>query len=164
MTDSTMLDRSKIEKVIEAFQRGVTFGQVLGVSKDELENLYALGRTLYAAKNFKDSKVVFQMLTIYNPNDERFWLGLAGSRQGLEDYEGAIDAYQLAAIRNGMKDPTPLLYAVRCMLKLNRKEDAVGGLEGIVLIGDESLPEVKKCHIQAKALLQLLKGQKESAQ
>lgn len=162
MTEKT-LDPSLVQKVVEAFRRGATFGEVLGVSQDELENLYALGRTLYAAENYKDAEVIFRALTVYNSNDGRFWLGLGGCRQALENYDGAIDAYQFAALSTGMKDPTALLYAVRCLLKLGRRDEALAALEGIAFIGDESAPEVKKCHDQARALLAILQ-QQEAAQ
>ena len=153
MTDQNITPE-QIAKIVDALRRGVTVAQAAGIKKETLEGLYAVGRNLYVAGNYKDAKVVFQALSIYDYNDPRFWLGLAGCRQAREEYEGAIDAYQMAALAGEMKNPEPLLFAVQCLLKLNRREDAIAGLKALLVIGDKNA--YAECRSKARALLEML--------
>lgn len=155
-----MLSKEQLEKLVGNVMRGATVAQATGVSPAALEGLYALGHDLYNSGNFKDAQVVFQALSIYNSHDSRFWMGLAGCRQALEQYEAAIDAYQLAAVADQLKNPEPILYAVKCLLKLSRKADAIAGLEAVLKLGDADDPRYLSVPSQAQALLDLLKGDK----
>ena len=148
-----ILTQEQLQKLVNGVMKGATAGPAVGISRDKLENLYALGNGLYTSGNFKDAHVIFQALCIYDSNDYRFWMGLAGSRQAMEDYEKAIDAYQMAAVATSLHNPEPFLYAARCLLKLGRKEDAIVAIEGLLTLGSKEDPRVVACHEKAKALL-----------
>lgn len=156
-----MLSPEDLEKVVSAVMHGATVAQAAGISKDVLEGLYGVGRNLYASGNYADARTIFQALSIYDASDYRFWMGLGGSCQALEAYEAAVDAYQMASVATSLKNPEPLFYAVKCLLRMNRKEDAVAGLQGLLATADKTAPEHAAVLDKAKALLELL--QKEAA-
>lgn len=66
----------------------------------------------------------------------------------------------MAALTTGLSDPEPLFFAARCLLKMNKKAEAVEGLEGLLGIGDEANPRHADVHRRAESLLALLKGGK----
>ncbi len=152
----TSINEKNFEAVVKAVMNGVTAGQLANVSEETLESLYALAYGLYSSGNYTDARTAFQALCLLSPKDERFWMGLGGSCQGLERYENAFDAYQMAAISTSLKNPEPLLYGVQCLLKLNRKEDAIAGLQALLDLGDKDHPKTAQCREKAKALLALL--------
>ena len=154
-----LLSQEELQKLLTLLGKGATIAQATGVSKETLEGLYAIARNLYVSGNYKDAQVVFQALSIYDAHDVRFWMGLGGCRQAQGQFEAAIDAYQMASLATELKNPEPLLYAVRCLLKLKRKEDAVVGLKTLLKLGgNESDPQQAQALLQAKALLEMLEG------
>ena len=73
--------QEELETMVKAVLNGATIGDVCNVSQDMLESLYSLGYNLYTSGNYKDAETVFSGLCLYDHNDPRFWMGLAGSRQ-----------------------------------------------------------------------------------
>ncbi len=146
--------------VLAAMESGASVASLANVSKDELENLYALGFNLYNAANFADAEVVFQALCIYNSLDPRFWMGLAGCRQALKNYQGAIDAYSMAGTMQVFNSPEPFVYAARCFLKLGKKEEAIGSLKGALSLVNKDEPAHEQFKKTIEALLDLLEPTK----
>ena len=67
--------------------------------------------------------------------------------------------HKLSLDLSNLKNPEPLLYAVRCLVKLNRREDAIAGLQALLTFGgDDKDPAQAACLKQAEALLEMLKG------
>lgn len=151
-----LLSREQLEKLAKGLLQGATVGQVTGVDADKLENLYALAHGLYTSASYHDAQVVFQALCIYEPKDYRFWMGLAGCRQAQEQWQAAIDAYQMAAVASTLKNPEPFLYAAKCLIKLGKKDDAIVAVKALLTLGDEADPRHSACHEKGKALLALL--------
>ena len=161
MSNKILLSQEQLEKLVSGIMKGATVGQAVGMKPEALENLYALAHGLYTSGNFHDAQIVFQALSLYNPQDYRFWMGLAGSRQAQEQYQAAIDAYQMAAVATQLKTPEPFLYAARCLLKLGRKDDCIVAIQALLKIGNENDPRHVLVHTKAKALLGLLEQKGE---
>ena len=89
--------QEELETMVKAVLNGATIGDVCNVSQDMLESLYSLGYNLYTSGNYKDAETVFSGLCLYDHNDPRFWMGLAGSRQANGKYQEAVDAYGLCS-------------------------------------------------------------------
>ena len=151
-----LLSNDELKKLVAGLMNGETVSRMTGVSEETLESMYALAHGLYTSGSHHDAQVVFQALCVYNPNDYRFWMGLAGSRQALEQYAAAIDAYQMAAVATQLSTPEPFLFAARCLLKMGRKDDAVIAIKALLKLGDSANPLHVQCHDKAKALLSLL--------
>lgn len=152
----TFYSQETLQRLAEGLLSGRTVAQAAGISQKTLERLYALAHGLYSSGNYTDAQVMFQALSIYAPNEYRFWMGLAGCRQALEQYQAAIEAYQMAAVATSLKNPEPLLFAVNCLIKLGRKDEAKAGIETLLNIGSDDLPQNKAVHDRARALLTLL--------
>lgn len=153
------ISQEQLAAIVEALRRGATVADLTGTSQEVLECLYALGHDLYGSANYVDAETVFRALCLYNPHERRYWMGLAGSRQGQEKFEEAIDAYQFAALATGLDDMEPLLYGAQCLLRLNRKPEAITGLEGIVAHSEKSSDAKQRVVGQkAQALLDLLRS------
>ena len=153
-----MLSQIELQKLANGILNGATVAEASGISQDTLESLYALAHGLYTSSNYHDAQVVFQALTLYNPNDYRFWLGLAGCRQAQGQYESAIEAYQMAGVASQLKNPEPFFHAAHCLVKLGRREDAESALQGVLEIGAAD-PRYESVRQRAAALLKLLKGE-----
>ena len=97
--------QEELETMVKAVLNGATIGDVCNVSQDMLESLYSLGYNLYTSGNYKDAETVFSGLCLYDHNDPRFWMGLAGSRQANGKYQEAVDAYGLCSAMGGARQP-----------------------------------------------------------
>lgn len=153
-----LLSQNELETLAKGLLNGATVADASGINPDTLESLYALAHGFYTSSNFHDAQVVFQALTLYNPNDYRFWLGLAGCRQAQEQFESAIEAYRMAGVASSLKNPEPFLHAAHCLVKLGRREDAVSALKGVLEIGADD-PRYEAVRQRATALINLLKGE-----
>lgn len=115
---------------------GGTVADTLEIDLEDLEPLYTLAYNHYTAGNYDDANTLFQALCLYNHADFRFWMGLAGTRQALGHLGIAIDAYTMAGLVAKMADPTPFVYGCICHMKLGNLQEAKGGLEGALLLGN----------------------------
>lgn len=156
MAEQNELTAEQLGIMMEGFAKGLSLAEVTSMKPEDIENLYALAYSLYSSSNHKDAEVVFQSLCLYNHKDVRFWMGLAGSRQANGNLRGAIDAYAMAGTVGQLSDPLPFLYAARCYIQLGEKENAIGALKGLLVLGDENNPMHIQCREKASALLALL--------
>ena len=127
-----IVSQEVVDRIVAAVRKGATVAQITGTSPETLEQLYALAHNLYGSQSFADAETLFRALCLYNPHEPKYWMGLGGSRQAQGRFEGASDAYQMAALTTGLSDPEPLFFAARCLLKMNKKAEAVEGLEGLL--------------------------------
>lgn len=146
-----------VAAIFDAIQNGANLADYCNITQDQLENLYAMGFNLYTVGNYQDALTVFEALTLYNNLDIRFWMGLGGARQGLGDYEGAVDAYSMGATIEAFNNPEPFLYCARCFIKLGKREEALTTLEGLIDLVDPENPKHLECKSVAEALIELIR-------
>ena len=125
-------------------------------TQDMLESLYSLGYNLYTSGNYKDAETVFSGLCLYDYNDPRFWMGLAGSRQANGKYQEAVDAYGLCSAMGALSSPVPVLQAGMCYLKMGDREKAKGSFVVALSMGEEGNPEHDAARGKASAMLAIL--------
>ncbi len=150
--------KEEIQKMIGAFMQGVPLGEIVNLNPDTLEALYGLGFNLYEAKNYTDAHTVFQALCMYKHNEYRFLMGLAACKQALKEYQAAIDMYGFAIVASMINNPEPFYYSVFCLLKLNRKQEAIDILNAIPDVCEENNAEHAAFKTKAKDLLNQLKA------
>ncbi|MBA3816248.1 MAG: SycD/LcrH family type III secretion system chaperone [Parachlamydiaceae bacterium] len=102
-----------------------------GLSAEEGSLLYTLAYHLYESGKYEDSKQIFRFLTICEPFDRRFWLGLAASYQLLKDYAEAIECYSVAAVQEP-NDPYVHLHAADCFFAQSQMKTGVRTLESAI--------------------------------
>ena len=64
----------------------------------------------------------------------------------------------MASIATNLKNPEPLLYATKCLLRLNRKDEAVTALQGLLGVSDAENPDYAAVRSKAETLLELLRS------
>lgn len=156
-TVDTELTDADFQTMILASLRGATVSDIANIAPETLEGIYKIAYDAYTVGNYTDAETAFRALCMYKHNEFRFWMGLAGSCQALEKYKEAIDAYSMAGVITSLKNPEPFLYAAQCYLKMGDKENAIGALQGISVMGDGS-PAHNKVLATAENLLKLLEA------
>lgn len=154
----TMIEynQEEIMKISNALQHGFTIAQITGITQKTLESLYAIAYQYYTVEDYENAQILFQALCTYKHNEEKFWLGLAGSRQALQNYKGAIDAYSMAGIASSLQNPLPFFYAAQCFIKMEDKENAIISLQALLTMGDDNNKAHTFCKEKAKEILHLL--------
>ena len=80
-----------------ALEKGATLADVFNISKDTLESGYAYAYNLYKAGNYKDAESMFRGLCMYDGDDPRYWMGLAGCLQAREAWQQAWPVWPAAS-------------------------------------------------------------------
>lgn len=119
-------NRGEIKRRIE---RGDPTFEVLGFEPKTLDAFYQAAHQLLEKGAIEDAVSAFVFLVTIDPMNANYWLDLGASLQLLHDYEGAIDAYEIAAIRK-IDDPLPYFYLAKCLFAIH---DRVSALQAIDL-------------------------------
>ncbi|UPR37570.1 SycD/LcrH family type III secretion system chaperone [Vibrio parahaemolyticus] len=96
------------------------------VSADTIEHIYAVGYNFFQSGKIKQAAKVFQLLSMLDHYQARFFIGLGAARQELGEYLQAIDAYSYAALVD-INDPRPPFHSAECHLKLEQLTEAESG-------------------------------------
>lgn len=157
MSETTIeYNQEELLNIANALQSGFTIAQITGITSETLEGLYAIAYQYYTVEDYENAQILFQALCTYKHNEQKFWLGLAGSRQALQDYKGAIDAYSMAGITSSLQNPLPFFYAAQCFIKMEDKENAIISLKALLTMGEATNKEHAFCKEKAKEILSLL--------
>lgn len=129
--------------------------QILGYTDEMFATFYQAARHLLENRNYAHAADAFLFLVSVNATNADCWLGLGMASQMNKDFEGAIDAYEMAAI-NELDNPVPYLYLGKCFFALHEKESALVAFDlAIEYAGDRfDKAEVRELAIQARDLLQ----------
>lgn len=152
-TETLGLSPEELNDVRDALIRGEPLYRILGMKESMIEARYALAHRLYTAGKYEDAETLFRWLTAYANDNEAHWMGLAACRQALENYDGALEAYQMAAVYTSLEDPAPFYYSAVCLLKQGKPEDAQVSLQAVLTLGDKSKAEHKAVMDKAETLL-----------
>jgi type III secretion system low calcium response chaperone LcrH/SycD len=125
----------ELGRIVEILTQGKENG-ASGITQEQSEVIYALGRRLFSAGEFSDAITVFTSLCLHDHGNRHFWMGLGGSLQGAGKLEKAIDAYGMAGLCGSLDDPEPFYHIALCHLKLERFEAARQLLESIAQMGE----------------------------
>lgn len=108
---------------------------LLEFSPDALSTLYSLAFHLYQNGKHHDSKQVFRFLTLSDPLERRYWMGLASSYQMLKDYRSALECYSIAAVQDP-NDPYVHLHAADCLFATGQIHTAIKTLESAIAVAE----------------------------
>lgn len=107
-----------IKKVLEAaLIQGKPAYEAMQIDEGEMEMMYGHAYNLHNSGNYTAASKIFQALSLLDNDSARYPLGLAASLHKMEDYGGAIAAYDQAA-KNDDKDPYPLYHMSDCFEQL----------------------------------------------
>jgi type III secretion system low calcium response chaperone LcrH/SycD len=101
------------------------------LSGDAVKVLYAMAYQLYRNGKYSDAKQFFRYLTLTQPEQRHFWMGLAACQQMLKEYNQAIESYSVAAIQEP-NDPYVHWYAADCFWANGQLEEGHNTLKSAI--------------------------------
>jgi type III secretion system low calcium response chaperone LcrH/SycD len=114
------------EELLSFIEDGGTVKMLHDVSADTIEHIYAVGYNFFQSGKIDQAAKVFQLLSLLDHYQARFFIGLGAARQELGEYLQAIDAYSYAALVD-VNDPRPPFHSAECHLKLEQLTEAESG-------------------------------------
>ncbi|HHG3068650.1 TPA: SycD/LcrH family type III secretion system chaperone VcrH [Vibrio parahaemolyticus] len=128
MTKTNAADPSQMqaEELLSFLEEGGTLKMLHDVSADTIEHIYAVGYNFFQSGKIEQAAKVFQLLSMLDHYQARFFIGLGAARQELGEYLQAIDAYSYAALVD-INDPRPPFHSAECHLKLEQLTEAESG-------------------------------------
>ena len=142
------------KKALEVLAAGGTLKDIRGLSKEDIETIYAMGYNFYNQAKYDRAEPMFQFACFYAHNQARYWMALGNCRQMSKKYQGAIDAYGFGYFLDS-DDPWPLIQAAVCHLALGNK-DAAGEALNLAEKSIESGDPNEAAMQRVKALRQAL--------
>ena len=136
------------------FIEGKNAQQILGFSDETMDKLYMAAYRLFQNKKYLDAANAFFFLVTLNPYHYDYWLGLGAATQRCEDYEGAVDAYEMAAICQ-LDNPIPYFHLAKCLFAMHDRESALQAIDLALEYAEDSsdYAEIYQQARTAKALL-----------
>ncbi|MFW1145474.1 SycD/LcrH family type III secretion system chaperone VcrH [Vibrio parahaemolyticus] len=125
-TNATDPSQMQAEELLSFLEEGGTLKMLHDVSADTIEHIYAVGYNFFQSGKIEQAAKVFQLLSMLDHYQARFFIGLGAARQELGEYLQAIDAYSYAALVD-INDPRPPFHSAECHLKLEQLTEAESG-------------------------------------
>ncbi|MGI2782326.1 SycD/LcrH family type III secretion system chaperone VcrH [Vibrio alginolyticus] len=125
-TNATDPSQMQAEELLSFLEEGGTLKMLHDVSQDTIEHIYAVGYHFFQSGKIEQAAKVFQLLSMLDHYQARFFIGLGAARQELGEYLQAIDAYSYAALVD-VNDPRPPFHSAECHLKLEQLTEAESG-------------------------------------
>ncbi|MGU3793856.1 SycD/LcrH family type III secretion system chaperone VcrH [Vibrio diabolicus] len=125
-TNATDPSQMQAEELLSFLEEGGTLKMLHDVSQDTIEHIYAVGYNFFQSGKIEQAAKVFQLLSMLDHYQARFFIGLGAARQELGEYLQAIDAYSYAALVD-VNDPRPPFHSAECYLKLEQLTEAESG-------------------------------------
>ncbi|WP_061034961.1 MULTISPECIES: SycD/LcrH family type III secretion system chaperone VcrH [Vibrio] len=114
------------EDLLSFLEEGGTLKMLHDVSANTIEHIYAVGYNFFQSGKIEQAAKVFQLLSMLDHYQARFFIGLGAARQELGEYLQALDAYSYAALVD-VNDPRPPFHSAECHLKLEQLTEAESG-------------------------------------
>ncbi len=148
----TKLKNKKLLK--KELAAGKTAQEIMEFSDETMSKFYNAAYVLFEHKRYQDAANAFLFLATLNPHHHEYWLGLGMSTQLCQNYEAAIDAYELAALCD-ISSPVPYFYLAKCLFAIHDRESALQALNlAIETATDlEQYAELKRQAEMAKDIL-----------
>lgn len=122
------LHKETLEKV---YIEGKTYGEAIGLTKDDIDVLYNLGYSYYNMGQYKEARALFAYLTVLDRREPRFFFAAGAAYQMLKDYESAEQFYSYCTTLDFL-NPVPFYHLADCYIHLNRDLDAAVALKNVI--------------------------------
>jgi len=97
------------------------------LTEELLDGFYAMAYQLYNSGKYQDAQQFFRFLSLVQPDDIHYLMGLAASYQMLKDYSNAIASYK-AASQLDLKNPYAYWHVAECLFLDDKYEAALQAL------------------------------------
>jgi len=146
-----LMDKAWVKKQLE---EGITVQKLFGFSDETIEKFYEAAFQLFEEKHYAEAANAFLFLVTLDPFHQEYWLGFGSAIQRCDDYEAAIDAYEMAAICK-IDSPVPYFHLGKCLFAMHDRPSALQAIE-LALEYSDGVSEYDDLHhraLAAKALL-----------
>ncbi len=148
------------KKLHEELASGMSAQEVMGFTDKAMAEFYKAACQLMDHRRYVDAANAFLFLATLNAYQHDYWLGLGMSTQLYGDFEGAIDAYEMAAICD-VNNPIPYFYLAKCLFATHDRDNAREALKmTIEYCGTH--PHYQELKDQALAALSLLHNERDN--
>lgn len=145
-----ILDKKWLQSQLE---QGTSVQELLQFSTQTMDQFYQIACNLYESKEYKDAADAFLFLVTVDPTHYDYWIGLGAATQRLQEYEMAIDAYEMAAICQ-LENPIPYFHLAKCLFAIHDRDSALKAIDLALEYSQEQ--DFGDLHKQALAAKQLL--------
>lgn len=136
------------------FNEGKTIQNILGFDETTMDKFYTSACKIYENKKYTEAADAFFFLVTLNPYHYDYWIGLGAATQWCEDYESAVDAYEMAAICH-LDNPIPYFHLAKCLFAMHDRESAIQAID-LALEYAEDRSDYAEIYQQAKTAKALL--------
>ncbi len=150
-TIKKLRDPSTLKGELES---GKKIQEILGFSPEAMSSMYRSAHHFFTERKYEDSSKAFLFLSTLDPGNFDYWMGLGMSVQLCGDYEGGIDAYEMAAFLD-VENPVSYFYLSKCFFAMHDRENAKQALEMAIEYSSGN-PEYSELRQHALAALQLI--------
>jgi len=110
------------------FKNGHMPKDVLNLSDQQVEGLYAQAYNFYQTGRYQDAIQIFRLLIMLNASETKYILGLAACLHMMKDYKNAIDTYTMCSVLDP-ETPIPYYHMSDCFLCMKDPYSAIVALE-----------------------------------
>jgi len=132
----------------------------LGISRELLDLAYESAYKVFIEKKGEEPcSSLFFVLSILDPENDRYFLALGMSYQLEKNFEMAVDAYETAALL-ALDHPVPYFYLGKCLYLLGDHTAAAMAFELAIEYAEEN-PQMEALLAEAKEAYRLLTERKD---
>lgn len=154
MIEVSGLDAEDVAPMIEAARNGESWHHYTGFSLEASHALQDVAATHFNARRYDEAEAAFRSLnSLHQGSSASVWRGLGACRYGVLDFDGAIECFSSALMRD-LKDHLSYVWLAECLMLANRQLEAISVLETMLQLvpaGDSGT----EAHLKrAQAMLQ----------
>lgn len=142
------------DELMGYFEKGGTWQELLAYDQNLMQSQYKKAYDFFQKADYKSAASAFSYLTMLNPYEYNYWMGLGISKQSDRLYEEAIISYTAAEAMNP-DNPLPHLHLAQCFYALNVRDEAVKHLHQAIEVSGER-PEFQEVRLKASTILKHL--------
>ena len=114
---------------------GLTIANTKGISREQLEAVYAVGLNYYNTGHTEEAKKIFGFLVLFDHLSAKYWMGMGATLQVMREFERAAKCYAMASFLD-LNNPKPQYHAAECFLALKNKTDAESAIAMVETYAD----------------------------
>ena len=128
------IDLKELTRLLEG---GVTtVAELRGITREELEAVYALAHDYYRTGRYDDAETLFRALTMLDHLNEKYWMGLGAVHQVKKQWDEAVKVYAMVSGAFDLKNVKAPYYAAECFLAKGDRVNAKAAIEHVKLYAD----------------------------
>lgn len=133
---------------------GQSAQKLMGLSETAMMKFCSIAQELFKRGQYADSAKAFLFLATVSPQRYDYWIDLGEAREHCHDYEGAIDAYEIAALVD-LENPVPFFHLAKCFFSIHDREASMQAIN-LAIDYSEDRGGLEDLHRQALAARILL--------